>query len=156
MSIDLTSGTSSVSTARLLNVACRSAHLVAVSAILGAVVWGVDDHRCWLAIWGALASGLALLALEAGNGDRWLTEGRGLAVGCKLALLGLLPWVPSYRAALLVTVMLIASIAAHMPSCFRHARVVRTRRANRPGDHVRVALADGPPARAWPARGEQP
>lgn len=155
MSGDRTSPTCSVSIARLFNVACRSAHLVAVSALLGAVVWGVDDDRLRLAIWGALASGLGLVALEAGNGDRWLSEGRGLAVGIKLALLALMPWIPSYRAALLVTVMLIAAIGSHLPSCFRHARYMALRRVDRAVDHARVALADVPAAGAWAARGEQ-
>jgi len=142
------------SAVRLLNVACRSAHLVAVSAVLGAVVWGADDDRLWLAIWGALGSGLALLALEAGHGDGWLTEGRALAVAIKLTLLALLPWVPSYRTALLVTVMLIASIGSHMPSYLRHARVLPRRRPNGPVDQAPAGFADVPPAPSWAARGK--
>lgn len=146
--------TSPVSIARLLNVVCRSVHLVAVSIVLGATVWGVGNERLGLAILSALVSGLALLALEAGNGDRWLTEGRALAVAIKLALLAMLPWVPSHRAALLVIVMLVASVGSHMPSGLRHACVVARRRAAPRDERARVARADVPPASAWAARGE--
>jgi len=124
-----------VSSVRLLNVACRTLHLVGVSLLVGGAIWDVDWARLQSALWITLASGLALLLLEVVADQSWLSQGRGLAAALKLGPLCLIPFVPDRRASLLLAVVVIASIGSHMPRWFRHAVLADQlkRLAGRPG-----------------------
>jgi len=106
--------------ARLLNVVCRTVHLVAVSALLGGVLWGVDAERLGPSLWLAVGSGLGLVALESQARPSWLIEGRGLAAIGKLGLLAVTPFAGRHQALLLVGVVIVASLGAHLPRSFRH------------------------------------
>lgn len=106
---------------RLLNVGCRTVHLVGVTLLVGGAAWGVGPERLAPALWLALASGAALLALEVATGRSWVLEARGLLITSKLGLLLLLPWAEQWRAELLIAVAVIASVGAHAPRWIRHA-----------------------------------
>jgi hypothetical protein len=106
---------------RLLNVGCRTVHLVGVALLVGGVAWNVDPGRLAPALWLTLASGAALLGLEIATGGSWLLEARGLLITSKLGLLLLLPWAEQWRAELLIVVAVIASVGAHAPRWIRHA-----------------------------------
>ena len=103
-----------------MNVGCRTVHLVAVSALLGGVLWGVDAERLGPSLWLAVGSGLGLVALESQARPSWLTEGRGLAVIGKLGLLALAPYAGRHQGLLLVGVVIVASVGAHLPRSLRH------------------------------------
>lgn len=112
---------------RALNVACRTAHLAAFALLVGGHAWGVSAERLLSALWLTVASGLGLVALELAQTARWLLEARGLLVALKIALLLAIPWAWDYRVPILLTVVVIASVGAHMPGRFRHASLVSAR-----------------------------
>jgi hypothetical protein len=116
---------------RLLNVGCRTVHLVAFALLLGGEAWGVAVERLLPVFELTVGSGAALLLLEVMADARWLVEARGAVVLLKLGLLLALPFVPEHRLALLVAVVVVASVGSHMPRWFRHASVVRLAAAAR-------------------------
>ena len=93
---------------RLLNVGCRTVHLVAVSTLVGGTLWGVDAERLGPSLWLAVGSGLGLVALESQTHPWWLVEGRGLAVIGKLGLLALAPYAGRHQGLLVVAVVILA------------------------------------------------
>lgn len=107
--------------ARLFNVSFRTVHLAAFGLVLGGHAWGVGADRLLPALWGTIASGAALMALESLASARWLVEGRGLMVLLKLGLLLLVPFVWEHRLPILLAVVAIASVSSHMPARLRHA-----------------------------------
>ncbi len=134
---------------RLVNVGCRTVHLVGVSLLVGGAVWEVDWPRLLPALWLTLGSGLGLLLLEVAADPRWLGEGRGLAALLKLGPLSLIPFVPDRRGSLLLAAVVIGSVGAHMPRWFRHAalaeRLTRLagRRLRRDGETSMNSVAFG-------------
>ena len=115
---------------RLLNVGCRTGHLVGVALLVGGVAWNVEPGRLAPALWLTVGSGAALLGLEVATGGAWLLEARGLLITSKLGLLLLLPWAEQWQAELLIAVIVIASVGAHAPRWIRHASPAR--RGHRP------------------------
>jgi hypothetical protein len=107
---------------RLLNVGCRTVHLIGFALVVGGAAWGVDAARLAPALWLTLGSGAALLGLELAAGS-WVLEARGLLITAKLGLLLLLPWAGEWRVALLLAVAVLASVGAHAPRWIRHARL---------------------------------
>jgi hypothetical protein len=106
---------------RLVNVGCRTLHLVGVSALFGGVLWGIPGERLGPALALTVASGAALLVAEALAGAEWLLEGRGLLVLAKLALLGAVPFAGPYAIGLLALALVVAAVGSHMPARLRHA-----------------------------------
>jgi hypothetical protein len=133
---------------RVLSVAARTAHLAAVAILLGGAAWDVAPARL-LAAWSmTVASGLALMAVETAVSPGWLLEVRGGVVLGKLGLLLLLPVAGDLRVPLLLLVLIVASVASHMPGRLRHASLASLwRRAPRA-----TALAGSP---AVAGKGEQ-
>jgi hypothetical protein len=114
---------------RLLNVACRTIHIVAFAALLGGHLWGVEPDRLRAPLWGTAVSGVALVAVEVVADRRWLLEVRGAMVLLKLGLLLLVPIAWEHRVALLVAVAVVAAVGSHLPGRFRHASVIGALRA---------------------------
>ena len=110
---------------RLLGVALRTAHLVAVGTLLGGHVFDVDPERLVPALGGAIVTGAGMIALELVSTCDWLCRAKGGAALVKLGILALVPVFWEERVALLVTVTVVAGIASHLPGRFRHARVFR-------------------------------
>jgi mono/diheme cytochrome c family protein len=113
--------------ARAWNIACRTAHLAATGVLLGGHAFDVSEARLRLALHLSLATGLGLIFLEAYPSCRWFCQGRGVLVLLKLGLLGLVPFFWEYRLALLLTIVVIASVGSHMPSRFRYFSLVHGR-----------------------------
>jgi len=109
---------------RALSVCCRTVHLAGFAVLLGGHVWDVEPARLVPALWATIASGAALAVLEALPDGRWLLEVRGLLVLLKLGLLALVPLAWAHRVALLMAVVVVASVGSHMPRRFRHAVLV--------------------------------
>ncbi len=99
----------------------RAMHLVGVVG-LGAGVLGDIPEARWLAFGlTALASGLAILALDAWSRPGYFCEYVGLAMAGKLLLLGILLAWPAQRAVLFWLVLVLSVLFAHAPASLRHA-----------------------------------
>ncbi len=125
---------------RLLNVACRTIHIVAFAVLFGGHVWGVEPDRLGIALWVTVTSGVALMAVEVVADRRWMLEVRGAVVLLKLGLLLAVPIAWEHRVAVLTAVAVVAAAGSHLPGRFRHASWIRARRApqsSTPGASVR-------------------
>jgi hypothetical protein len=126
---------------RWLGVVLRTVHIVAFGVLLGGHAFEVEADRLvpFLAL--AIASGVALALLELAATCAWLLMGKGLAVLLKLGILGLVPVFWEQRLALVVLTVIVASVAAHMPSRLRHASLLDRGRAAAPAAGVEHGAA---------------
>lgn len=110
----------SLPAARGWNIVFRTAHLAVAGILLGGHVFGIpkDSLVLWLQL--TLATGAPLLFLEVYPTWRWCCEGRGLMVLAKLGLLCLIPWLWDLRVAILVVVVILASVGSHMSKRYRY------------------------------------
>jgi hypothetical protein len=113
--------------ARGWNIAFRTAHLAATGILLGGHFFDVAEAQLRLLLYLAIATGGALVFIEAYPSCRWFYQGRGVMVLSKLGLLCLVPWFWEYRLAVLLVVLVIASVGSHMPSRFRYYSFVHRR-----------------------------
>lgn len=109
---------------RALGISLRTAHLMTFGALLGGHLFEVDFARLQPFLLATIASGLGLMALELSSTCAWLFMGQGVAVLIKLTLLLMVPVFWEHRVALLLLVVVVASIGSHMPSRFRHRLVL--------------------------------
>ncbi len=109
---------------RWLGVVLRTIHIAAFGILLGGHVFDVPASRLVPFLVVAIASGAGLMALELWATCLWLAMGKGVAVVAKLIVIALVPFFWNARVPLLLAVVVIASIAAHMPSRLRHRIVV--------------------------------
>ena len=98
----------------------RAAHLVGVVGIGAGVLGEVPESRWFGFGLTALVSGLAILVLDAWSRPAYLRENVGLAMACKLALLGVLLAWPAQRLALFWLVLVLSVRFAHAPASLRH------------------------------------
>lgn len=105
---------------RLLQVAFRTVHILAMALVLGALPFGPGWAQLKAPILLAVASGLALFALDVARDPRILLQGCGLLVLLKLALLGCGHLWPEQRLAWYLAAAVVASIGSHMPHRWRH------------------------------------
>ena len=105
---------------RLLSVALRTAHLLAVGTLLGGHVFNVVPERLVPFLVAAIVTGAGMMVLEIASTCAWLFMGKGLAVLLKLALLLLIPLSWEHRVVILVAVTVVAGFGSHMSSRFRH------------------------------------
>ena len=117
---------------RALSVGLRTAHLATLAALLGGHLFDVDAARLLPWLYAAIASGASLMVLELLGSCAWLSTGKGLAVLVKLSLLAVVPWCWAWRVPILFVVVVLASVAAHMPRRFRHYQVIPALRASTP------------------------
>ena len=115
--------------ARAWNIALRTAHLAATGILLGGHVFNAEEGQLRFLLYLSVATGVGLMALEAYPSCRWIYQARGVMVLVKLALLCLIPVLWEYRVAILLLVLVIASVGSHMPKRFRlysfvHRRVL--------------------------------
>ncbi|MBI4635665.1 MAG: hypothetical protein HY727_04890 [Candidatus Rokubacteria bacterium] len=112
---------------RALGVALRTAHLATFGTLLGGHAFDVEPARLYPFLVATIASGAALMALELASTCAWLFLGKGVAVLLKLLLLLMVPVFWEQRVAILVLVVVVASVGAHMPSRFRHYSLLHGR-----------------------------
>lgn len=105
---------------RALNVAFRTVHLANVGVLLGGHAFEVDPPRLWPILLATIVSGAGLVALELASTAAWLFMAKGVAVLMKLALLSAIPFFWEERVALLLLIVVVASVGSHMPRQFRH------------------------------------
>ena len=88
--------------------------------VLGGVAFGVGPERLKWPLILTAASGLLLLAAAVHARCLVLSEGAGWGLFLKLALLGLGNAIPAVRIELFIAATLVASVASHLPSAWRH------------------------------------
>ena len=113
--------------ARPFQVALRTAHIVAMALVLGGLAQGAGAARLEGAILATVASGLLLMLLDLATGSSALTQGSGVAVLLKLALLGLGNLMPQARLPWYLAATAVASIGSHMPARWRHFSFIQWR-----------------------------
>ena len=113
---------------RALNIGVRTAHIAAVSVLVGGLVFDVDPARLELSLRVAIGTGLALVAIEAGTRPRWLLEGRGWMTMVKLGLLSAVPWAWDARVPFVMAAITLASVGSHMPARFRYFSLSKPKR----------------------------
>ncbi len=114
-------------TTRFWNIAFRTLHIGALAPLVGGHVFNIPAPSLVPWLTATIGTGLVLMAIETGLQLKWFYQGRGLAVLGKLALLGLIPIVWNVRVAILMTVIVIASVGSHMPGRFRYYSVLHGR-----------------------------
>jgi hypothetical protein len=112
---------------RALNIALRTTHIAAMGVLVGGHAFDVSPERLTVSLWLAIGTGVALVAVEAGPRLLWFHQARGVMTLVKLALICAVPLAWDYRLPILITVIVIASIASHMPGRMRHYSVVYRR-----------------------------
>lgn len=109
---------------RALSIALRTAHLGAFGTLLGGHVFNVDHLRLLPFLYATIITGVALMGLELAATCAWLFMGKGVAVVAKLGLLAMIPLFWEQRVWILLGVLIVASVASHMPSRFRHCSLL--------------------------------
>ena len=106
--------------ARAWSILFRTLHLLAVSILVGGHAFNapIDPLRPMLYL--AIGSGIGMAFIEAFPSWRVLFQGWGILVAIKLALLCAIPFAWSHRFAILVVVLVIASVGSHMTKRLRH------------------------------------
>lgn len=105
---------------RALGVALRTAHLLTFGVLVGGHVLDVEPSRLVPFLLATLVSGLGLMILELASTCAWLFMGKGVAVLVKFLLLLVIPFFWEFRVAILLAVVVVASVGSHMSSRFRH------------------------------------
>jgi hypothetical protein len=127
---------------RWTGVVLRTVHLAAFGILLGGHAFDVDAGRLEPFLVVTVASGAAMMLLEMASTCAWLFLVKGMAVLGKLALLLLVPVLWDHRVTILLLVVVVASVAAHMPSRLRHYSLL-ARRSVEPPRRPEPLLARG-------------
>jgi hypothetical protein len=114
--------------ARTWNIALRTAHIAAMGVLLGGHAFNIQPpSRLLPSLWLTIGTGVGLGMLEAGPRLLWFHQGRGLMTIAKLGLLCAVPllWEHRYlRLAVMLAVVVIASVGSHMPARLRYYSVI--------------------------------
>ncbi len=118
--------------ARPVQLVLRSLHIAAMALVVGGIPFGADFQALRGPILLTLVSGALLFAVDLARDLAILTQGSGVAVLLKLALLGLGFLQPAARLPWYLAATLVASVGSHMPGSWRHfsflhGRVMRYR-----------------------------
>ena len=105
----------------------RTAHIAATGVLLGGHAFDVTTPRLLTALYASLLTGLLLTAIEAYPHARWFYQLRGIMVSIKLILLCLIPLFWEQRLAILLVIVVVASVGSHMPARFRYYSVLHRR-----------------------------
>lgn len=116
-----------VPTRRFWNITFRSLHIAVFAPLVGGHMFDVPKAALLPWLYATLLTGAILTAIEIGTQWKWFHQGRGIAVLVKLGLLGLIPVFWEVRVWILMSVIVLASVAAHMPGRFRYYSIVYRR-----------------------------
>ena len=133
---------------RAISIALRTLHLAAFGILLGGHVFGVEPEKLLLYLSLTILSGIGLIATEVyAVGLYSFFLGKGLMVLAKLGLLLAVPVFWEQRVALLLVVVVIASVGSHMPARYRHYSVLH-RRVIGPEESLHYVILSRRPAAA--------
>ena len=114
--------------ARVWNIALRTAHIAAMGVLLGGHAFADNPREeLLLCLWLTIGTGVALGMLETGGSLVWFHQGRGLMTMAKLVLLCAVPFLweqKAARLAVLLAVVVIASVGSHMTARLRYYSIV--------------------------------
>jgi len=113
--------------ARWLRTSLRTLHLIAVGALYGGHLYGVDVGRLQPALYSVLLTGGLLVGFEVWQSRIWLVQVRGVATFVKLGLMIVAGLAPDLVVALLTLALVIGSISSHMPGRWRYHSVLHGR-----------------------------
>jgi hypothetical protein len=105
---------------RWWNIAARTVHLAATGLILGGHAFGADADRLLPLLWVAIATGGVMIAVEVYPTAHWAHQVCALFVYAKLAILCVIPFLWDHRVAMLLLVLVLASVGSHAPRRVRH------------------------------------
>ena len=105
---------------RAWKIGLRTAHLMAISVLLGGHTFGAPADQLRPLLYVAIVTGAGLIFLEAFPSPYFVFEGWGLFLLAKLALLILIPFAWNYRVPILLAVVALGSIGSHLPARYRH------------------------------------
>ena len=133
---------------RAWSITFRTLHLAAFGVLLGGHAFAVEADKLLPYLYLTILSGIGLIALEMyAVGLYWLFLGKGLMVLAKLGILLAVPFFWEQRLALLLVVVVVASVGSHMPARFRHYSVLH-RRVIGPEESLHHAILSRRPAAA--------
>lgn len=98
-----------------------------MGALFGGHLFEVATERLLWWLYGTIFTGFVLVLLEAYANLSWCYQARGACVFLKLLLLCSIPWLWDYRVPILISVLVIASVGAHMPRRYRDFSLLRLR-----------------------------
>jgi hypothetical protein len=113
---------------RPVQIVLRTVHIVAMGLVLGGIARGGTRETLLPWILTTVASGVLLLTVDLLKSFEFLTQGAGVAVLLKLALLGFGNVFPEARLPWYIAGTAVASIGSHMTSAWRHFSFVNLRR----------------------------
>ena len=105
---------------RVFNVLARTAHLVAISGLVGGHMFGAPLAPLRPLLYLSIITGVAMGALEAYPKRRFFYEGWALLLWLKLVLLMSVPFFWNARTSILLVIVVVASVSSHMPRALRH------------------------------------
>jgi len=120
-------GAPALSASRGLNIALRTAHIGVTGALFGGHVFAISAERLLPFLSLAILTGNVLLIVEIYPTWRRMFEVCSAMIAAKLLLLCLIPWLWTYRVAILIAVIIIASIGSHMPRRYRYYSILDRR-----------------------------
>jgi hypothetical protein len=106
--------------ARVWSILFRTLHILAISILVGGHAFNAPLDPLRPLLYLAITSGVGMAFIEAYPHWQTLFQGWGLLVLLKLALLCAIPFAWNNRLALLVVVVIIASVGSHMTKHLRH------------------------------------
>jgi len=106
--------------ARPLQVLLRGLHIVAMALVLGGIARGASFEDLRSPILWTVFSGLLLMLLDLARRCLVLTQGSGVALLLKLALLGVGNLFPAARMEGYLAATFVATLGSHMPGDGRH------------------------------------
>ena len=112
-------------TTRWWNIGFRTVHIAAMGVLLGGHAFDVPKSELTTSLVLAVVSGILLTFSEAGPHLLWFHQIRGLVTIAKLVLLCAVPLCWSYSLPIMLSVVVMASVASHMPARLRYYSVLR-------------------------------
>jgi hypothetical protein len=114
----------SIPHARALNITFRTLHIVVIAILVGGHAFGASAEQLRPFLYGAIATGIGMVGVDAYPSLEFLHQGWGLFLLFKLALLCVIPFAWKYRLPILIAVIIIGSVGSHMPRKFRHYSLI--------------------------------
>ena len=112
---------------RFCKIALRTAHLMAISVLVGGHAFGAPTHALLPWLYASVVTGAGMIFFEAYPSMGFVFQGWGLMLFAKLALLCCVPFAWKARFPILLVVVAVASIGSHMPGRLRHYSVLYKR-----------------------------
>jgi hypothetical protein len=108
---------------RWTKISLRTLHLLAVAAVGGGVLFGLE-FDLWSHYWSlALVSGGLMMLMDMISNPVWIVQIRGLVILLKLILLAFMGNHPGWDIALLAVIIVISAIISHAPGALRYYSV---------------------------------